>query len=1081
MKILKIRFLNLNSLYGEWEIDFTSPEYVSNGIFAITGATGAGKSTILDAICLALYGSTPRLNIISKSTNEIMSRKTGECFAEVTFKVNSGLYTCHWSQHRARKSYEGKLADSKHEISDTITGKVLANKKRDVSNLVIEKSGMDLDRFTRSILLAQGSFSAFLKATADERAPILEQITGTEIYSDISKKIHERQRLESEKYSILVAETEGITFLSDEEELQLEVELNLANASEKVYSDKNIELNNLISWKNNIFNLEKECVSLSQNHKTILVDIDNFKPKRDFLNKAIKASELDGDYAIFNNLFDIQIKEKEILSTITLELPGLINDQKQSEIKFKQCDLKLQNLKDFYIKEQDLIKRVREMDYDINQSTLLLNEKNSGINDCLKDIKLLEVQNSKLEKERLNVKKESILINDYLEINKNDSELVLGLSGLKHRLEIYKNDIDKLYFKEIDIKNQAKKITTLERDKILSEKSHTLIIQDRDALNLNITNENKNLKKLLNGRLLRELRTEVKSLIREKMLLDNIASLEEQRKKLIIGTACPLCGSKDHPYAENYIVNLDEADLEIKTLENNISRIEESESRIKDFELKYTQVNKLATESEKSLFTIDLELDEANKNINKLTTLKEESYKESEAVKESMELSINKFNIEEIDFNNIENLITLLDKKCNLWLEYTKKSEEFILSTNEIEASIKRFKDDLETKKIDIKNKKIIMDDFKSKMNLSIITRKELYGSKDPEVQEQKLNREIKLLEDNIQSLRIEKEQLSQKFVKLNTRNESLLNSINIRDKKLEELDLKLKTSYMQLGFDDKMDFLKHRISGGERDTLMGRVSELDSVLSSINARKNDRELNLKNEKDKKLTDRELIELQEDLNSSTQESKILGEKIGAMKQQLQDNFDSKLKIKEKEENIVSQKLECENWQKLHSLIGSADGKRFRNFAQGLTFEQMVFFANRELVKLSDRYLLIRDKDNPLELNVIDNYQAGEIRSTKNLSGGESFIISLSLALGLSQMASNKVRVDSLFLDEGFGTLDEEALETALDTLSSLHQDGKLIGVISHIPALKKRILTQINISKNAGGRGSISGPGCKHL
>ena len=116
-------------------------------------------------------------------------------------------------------------------------------------------------------------------------------------------------------------------------------------------------------------------------------------------------------------------------------------------------------------------------------------------------------------------------------------------------------------------------------------------------------------------------------------------------------------------------------------------------------------------------------------------------------------------------------------------------------------------------------------------------------------------------------------------------------------------------------------------------------------------------------------------------------------------------------------------MECENWQKLHSLIGSADGKRFRNFAQGLTFEQMVFYANRELIKLSDRYLLIRDNDNPLELNVIDNYQAGEIRSTKNLSGGESFIISLSLALGLSRMASNKVRVDSLFLDEGFGTLD----------------------------------------------------------
>jgi exonuclease SbcC len=128
--------------------------------------------------------------------------------------------------------------------------------------------------------------------------------------------------------------------------------------------------------------------------------------------------------------------------------------------------------------------------------------------------------------------------------------------------------------------------------------------------------------------------------------------------------------------------------------------------------------------------------------------------------------------------------------------------------------------------------------------------------------------------------------------------------------------------------------------------------------------------------------------------------------------------------------------------------------------------------------MTDRYLLIRDESQPLELNVVDNYQAGEIRSTKNLSGGESFIVSLTLALGLSQMASRKVRVDSLFLDEGFGSLDEETLETALEALSALQQDGKLIGIISHVSALKERISTQISITPLSGGRSTISGPGC---
>ena len=130
---------------------------------------------------------------------------------------------------------------------------------------------------------------------------------------------------------------------------------------------------------------------------------------------------------------------------------------------------------------------------------------------------------------------------------------------------------------------------------------------------------------------------------------------------------------------------------------------------------------------------------------------------------------------------------------------------------------------------------------------------------------------------------------------------------------------------------------------------------------------------------------------------------------------------------------------------------------------------MVAHANRQLEKMTDRYLLVRDNEQPLELMVVDDYQAGEVRSTKNLSGGESFIVSLTLALGLSKMASPKVRVDSLLLDEGFGTLDEESLETALEPLSRLLQDRKLIGIISHVPAVKERNSTQITITPVSSG------------
>lgn len=162
-------------------------------------------------------------------------------------------------------------------------------------------------------------------------------------------------------------------------------------------------------------------------------------------------------------------------------------------------------------------------------------------------------------------------------------------------------------------------------------------------------------------------------------------------------------------------------------------------------------------------------------------------------------------------------------------------------------------------------------------------------------------------------------------------------------------------------------------------------------------------------------------------------------------------------------------------------MGSSDGKKFRNFAQGLTFEVMVGHANRQLRQMTDRYLLVRSAGEPLELSVVDNYQAGVERSTKTLSGGESFLVSLALALGLSQMASRNVRVDSLFLDEGFGTLDEEALETALATLSGLGGRGKLIGVISHVAALKDRIRAQIRVVGTTGGRSVVIGEGCERI
>ncbi len=159
---------------------------------------------------------------------------------------------------------------------------------------------------------------------------------------------------------------------------------------------------------------------------------------------------------------------------------------------------------------------------------------------------------------------------------------------------------------------------------------------------------------------------------------------------------------------------------------------------------------------------------------------------------------------------------------------------------------------------------------------------------------------------------------------------------------------------------------------------------------------------------------------------------------------------------------------ADDWGYLNSLIGSSTGDRFRKFAQGLTLDNLVWLANQQLNRLHGRYLLQRKASEALELEVVDTWQADAVRDTRTLSGGESFLVSLALALALPDLVSHKTRIDSLFLDEGFGTLDSETLDTALDALDALNASGKIIGVISHVEAMKDRIPVQIKVKKING-------------
>jgi exonuclease SbcC len=214
------------------------------------------------------------------------------------------------------------------------------------------------------------------------------------------------------------------------------------------------------------------------------------------------------------------------------------------------------------------------------------------------------------------------------------------------------------------------------------------------------------------------------------------------------------------------------------------------------------------------------------------------------------------------------------------------------------------------------------------------------------------------------------------------------------------------------------------------------------------------------------LPEKAVLEQQRD--DLQQQLQQLAEQLGQTRQQLKQQQELATTQAGLYQQLQDQKALYEDWQKLNTLIGSANGDKYRRFAQGLTLQQLIVLANRQLDKLHSRYQLARKADSELELWVLDSWQADAVRDTKTLSGGESFLVSLALALALSDLVSHKTRIDSLFLDEGFGTLDPDTLETALAALDSLQSSGKMIGIISHVEALKERIPVQIKVQKQAG-------------
>lgn len=1220
MRLTHLRFANLNSLVGEWSIDFTHPDYLGNGIFAITGPTGSGKTTLLDAVCLALFGRTPRLPRISRSANDIMARQTGECFAEVTFETNQGSYRVHWSQHRARRKPDGELQTQKHELAEATSGKILETSLRGVGEQIERLIGMDFDRFTRSVLLAQGSFAAFLQATADERSPILEQITGTELYSQISVRVHELRQQQRSTLDTLQAELKTLNVLDPDALAELEQRKRIQQQQDQELSSELHALGQAQQWLERIAKLQHDLHENRQAQHALAQERAEFEPRRQQLQLAQNALEVMADHAA------LLAARKQLQQTsanriqIDQDQQALSHQVQHAHDQFQHSAQRLKLAHEHLQTRLPLLRQVSELDKTLNSLNSPLEQARQTLTELSKRSAQLQAGADGLRAELASAQEQHNQLTLWLKEHAGDEALISELTALKERwanvqqlhqqalheqnaarqadqeLQAARGQQETLHARYLELGTRSTALESQRQEKLQARLAtlgnNTLAeLREREAtLNARraLIKQVAPLLDLIQGQqstcqaskhtvaqaqaTLAELHAKlalgqqrVQSTERELQLLETqhaleqrIASLEQLRLQLHHNEPCPLCGSREHPFADHGPQPADTAsdqpeqarkqyqdaqqELQNLLVHQAVTRKDEQhakaqhDSAIREIERLQMQAHQLLPELEpqgtveqqalyleqelqqtaatltslnetlQQLQALDTELENCAQQQATLTAALDQARTQERDAREQMALRqqlversqrssdqarqlahsanndllarLHVFHPDAGQTQEPERILNDLAQRAQSWSRNEQQRQEAARRLPQLQTHLQHTEEQLQQTRQACKEQQQRLSDQEDQFRQLQAQRAALYGTQRPEDEERDLTEAIDQLQGSHQEQATVLAGLRARLDSLVEQQNKLCTALQKQQHDLDRTNAGFQQALGRQGFANEQQYLQACLHTEQRQALIEQAKQLDERHAFLLTRRQDTQKRLQSERDRQLWSDTPEKLQARQQEIAERSRQTQQALGAVYEQLRVHETQLALLQERAAAIQAQQEVCRQWDNLHELIGSADGKKYRNFAQGLTFDIMISHANRQLAKMSDRYLLVRDTGQPLDLNVIDNHQGGLVRSTRNLSGGESFLVSLALALGLSAMSSHNVRVDSLFLDEGFGTLDEDALETALETLAGLHQDGKLIGVISHIPALKERIGVQLQVTPVRGGRSRLSGPGC---
>ena len=1176
MKIKKIEFCNINSLAGEWVIDFESPDFAKSGMFCISGPTGSGKTSILDAICIALYGMTPRLKAIVGESNEAMTYGAKKCYAKVTFECSGTVYSARWEQHRAART--NKLQKYSWVLVNETTGSTEASfsKQAEIEKTMTRVIGLDFGQFTKSMMLAQGEFNKFLKCNENERAAILEKLTGDSIYRKIAVAVHDLYEDAKKAADDVEKKMQGVTLLKPEELAALNKNIDNATSQKQKLNEDVERFLFICSWFENLHGLESHLQTAKNMLDEAQREKEKFEPNRVKLECALRAQEVETSFTELNSVRDNFKQLKLQLENCEKKLPeaeknleNAKNDNAEKHADFEKCKAE-------YSANETLWEQVSALDADIRNAQTQFKNTELEVSKIVTEIgatqKKIDDANNRISDNERNLEK----VEKYIGENQKDEAIDGLISLLKSQVADWKTEHGNVLtdLKKLDAlkKNLEKFDASCERQKLdfqvlqeylESHKDDAELVNVLPEVNgfaddvershkevLRLQNEIVSKKKQLDNMNLdaEKANSEFALLQREKeeIIQEDIpVVVAELRRNLKPGEACPVCGSKEHfsceqkESVENGAERLNDFADKLRKINDKMEKVQrkldgfvtqrqnfesvlsEYAQKQKDEELaenkslenlnaKLKPWKKVATlESVRTILHELLELkttylqkkekadalqiDINNAAVNRASlasdvNIAEESLKKSQAnvqdLSQKIETAFATW-FSNVRMDDADALLAELEKK-NSWWKKAQDKKVNVATTLDKERSAKvQLVESLEQTQSRLEEAKNKCEEMQKNFTVLDEKRKELFGEKSVEEERKQARAKRETAERLADEARRKEQSMRETKVTLDNSIENLKKHIAETEPKLAQAESLFFENLSAKNFANESEFIAAKLPEAERKSLQQLQKNVDERLVSAQASiKSCSDQLTDHQKKRSFEESEEIAKQ---NRDTSKAKLNECTVNLATWTERKLSDEKFRkqYSDMQEELARLKEKCNDWAQMQrwfngNRLDTGNGDTFVKFIQKITLRNLLKIANGYLHDMFPRYEMVA-KEGTLDIQLVDHDNSNTVRPIDNISGGEGFLVSLSLALGISTLASRNVSIDSMFLDEGFGTLDSKMLQETVIVLQKMQQDkGKLLGVITHVDLVKSELPTHIDVTP-CGGHSLLSGAGVRKV